>query len=162
MPSAAPASADPVVVDLLAALPADRVVLDPDVMDRYLHDEAEWAEHGRAAAVVRPQSTAEVAAVVGICARHRRPVVPRGAGTGLSGGANAVEGCVLLCTERMDGIVEINAAERLAVVQPGVVNDELRTRKGCGIRRIRPVLPGRRSGATWPPTPAGCAASSTG
>jgi len=126
MPSAASASADPVVVDLLAALPADRVVLDPDVMDRYLHDEAEWAEHGRAAAVVRPQSTAEVAAVVGICARHRRPVVPRGAGTGLSGGANAVEGCVLLCTERMDGIVEINTAERLAVVQPGVVNDELR------------------------------------
>jgi glycolate oxidase len=126
MPSAAPAPADPVVVDLLAALPADRVLLDPDVMDRYLHDEAEWAEHGRAAAVVRPQSTAEVAAVVGICARHRRPVVPRGAGTGLSGGANAVQGCVLLCTERMDQIVEINTAERLAVVQPGVVNDELR------------------------------------
>ena len=76
--------------------------------------------------MVRPQSTAEVAAVVRVCARHRRPVVPRGAGTGLSGGANAVDGCVLLCTERMDEIVEINSAERLAVVQPGVVNDELR------------------------------------
>jgi glycolate oxidase len=117
---------DPVVADLMAALPSDRILLQPDVMAGYLHDEAEWAEHGRAVAVVRPQSTAEVAAVVAVCALHRRPLVPRGAGTGLSGGANAVDGCVLLCTERMREIVEINTAERLAVVQPGVVNDDLR------------------------------------
>jgi glycolate oxidase len=117
---------DPVVADLLAALPADRVLTDPDVVAPYLHDEAEWAPHGRAAAVVRPRSTAEVAAVVGVCARHLRPLVSRGAGTGLSGGANAVDGCVLLSTERMREIVEIDEAERLAVVQPGVVNDDLR------------------------------------
>ncbi|HVH23995.1 MAG TPA: FAD-linked oxidase C-terminal domain-containing protein [Pseudonocardia sp.] len=126
MPSAAPTVPDPVVLDLLAVLPADRVLLDPDAMARYEHDEAEWAEYGRALAVVRPETTAEVAAVVGVCARHRRPLVPRGAGTGLSGGANAVDGCVLLSTERMNDILEINSAERLAVVQPGVVNDELR------------------------------------
>jgi glycolate oxidase len=119
-------STDPLVADIAAALPADRILLDPDVMSGFLHDEAEWAEYGRAAVVVRPQSTAEVAAVVAACARHRRPLVPRGAGTGLSGGANAVDGCVLLSTERMREIVEINVAERLAVVQPGVVNDELR------------------------------------
>ncbi len=128
MPTAAPGSAvqDPLVADLLAALPADRVLLDPDVVATFLHDEAEWAPHGRAAAVVRPRSTAEVAAVVAACARHGRPLVPRGAGTGLSGGANAVDGCVVLSTERMREIVEINGAERLAVVQPGVVNDDLR------------------------------------
>jgi glycolate oxidase len=91
-----------------------------------VHDEAEWAAYGRAAAVVRPRSTAEVAAVVSACARHARPLVPRGAGTGLSGGANAVDGCVVLSTERMRDIVEIDEAERLAVVQPGVVNDDLR------------------------------------
>ncbi len=60
------------------------------------------------------------------CARDAAPVVTRGAGTGLSGGANAVDGCVVLSTERMREIVEINPAERLAVVQPGVVNDDLR------------------------------------
>jgi glycolate oxidase len=117
---------DPIIADLLAALPADRVLLDPDVVGAYLHDEAEWAAYGRAAAVVRPRSTAEVAAVVRACARHARPLVPRGAGTGLSGGANAVDGCVVLSTEQMREIVEIDGAERLAVVQPGVVNNNLR------------------------------------
>jgi glycolate oxidase len=121
-----PGPADALVADLLAALPADRVLTDPDVVAPYLHDEAEWAPYGRAAAVVRPRSTAEVAAVVRACARHTRPLVPRGAGTGLSGGANAVDGCVVLSTERMREIVEIDEAERLAVVQPGVVNDDLR------------------------------------
>ena len=149
MPSAAPAIADPVVVDLLAVLPADRVMLDPDVMDRYQHDEAEWAEYGRAVAVVRPQDTAEVAAVVAVCARHRRPLVPRGAGTGLSGGANAVDGCVLLCTERMNEIVEINTAERLAVVQPGVINDDLRAAAA-------------KEGLWYPPDPASAPWSTIG
>src|SRR4051794_3642981 len=112
--------------DFFADLPADRVLTDPDLMTSYAHDEAEWAEHGTPAAVVRPRSTAEVAAVVRACAAAGVPVVTRGAGTGLSGGANAVEGCVLLCTEQMRGILEISGAERLAVVQPGVVNDHLR------------------------------------
>jgi glycolate oxidase len=112
---------------LLAELPPDRVLTDPAVMASYLHDEAEWAEHGAPVAVVRPRTTAEVAAVVRACAATGRPVVTRGAGTGLSGGANAVEGCVVLCTELMRDVVEISSAERLAVVQPGVVNDDLRT-----------------------------------
>ena len=149
MPSAAPAVSDPVVLDLLAVLPADRVLLDPDTMARYEHDEAEWAEYGRALAVVRPETTAEVAAVVGVCARHRRPLVPRGAGTGLSGGANAVDGCVLLSTERMNDILEINSAERLAVVQPGVVNDELRRRAA-------------KEGLWYPPDPASAPWSTIG
>ena len=58
VPTAAPVTTvtDPVVADLAAALPADRILLDDDVMAGYLHDEAEWAEHGRAAVVVRPCS----------------------------------------------------------------------------------------------------------
>jgi glycolate oxidase len=75
--------------------------------------------------VVRPQSTAEVAAVVGICARHRRPVVPRGAGTGLSGGANAVDGGIVLDLSRMNRVLEIDEDDLVAVVEPGVVNDDL-------------------------------------
>src|SRR4051812_42173752 len=119
-------ASDTVVADLLAALPADRVLTDDDVVRPYLQDEAAWADCGRPRAVVRPLETAEVAATVAVCARHRVPVVPRGAGTGLSGGANAVEGGVVLSTERMRRIVEIDAGERLAVVQAGVVNDVLR------------------------------------
>ena len=111
---------------LFADLPPDRVVTDPDVLAAYARDDAAWAEAGKSIALVRPTSTAEVAAVVKACAAAGVPIVPRGAGTGLSGGANAVDGGVILSLERMDAIVEINTAERLAVVQAGVVNDHLR------------------------------------
>ena len=117
---------DDVLTALRPALPPQQLLTDPDTVAPYLHDEAEWAPYGRAVAVVRPSTTAEVAAVVRACAEHRVPVVARGAGTGLSGGANAVDGCVVLSTERMREVVEISATERLAVVQPGVVNDHLR------------------------------------
>jgi glycolate oxidase len=115
-----------VVTALSGLVPADRVLADPDMMARYLHDDAEWAEYAGAAAVVRPRTTAEVRDVVRFAAERRVAVVPRGAGTGLSGGANATEGCVVLAFEAMNSVLEINEAERLAVVQPGVINDDLR------------------------------------
>ena len=114
------------VTALQDALPADRVLADGDVVGAYVHDEAEWAPHGAPLAVVRPRSTAEVQAVVRACLAHRTPLVPRGAGTGLSGGANAVDGCVVLATEHMRDVVAVDPVERYAVVQPGVVNDDLR------------------------------------
>jgi glycolate oxidase len=104
----------------------DLVIDDPDIIASYAHDRAEWAPHGTAVVLVRPRTTAQVQAVVQVCVELRVPLVTRGAGTGLSGGANAVDGCVILSTEAMNDIVEINAEERLAVVQPGVVNDDLR------------------------------------
>ncbi|MEV6311247.1 FAD-linked oxidase C-terminal domain-containing protein [Streptomyces sp. NPDC051840] len=107
-------------------IPAGKVITDPDGMARYAHDEAEWAPAGRPLAVVRPRNTEEVRAVVAYCLEHRVPVVPRGAGTGLSGGANAVDGAVVLSFEDMNRILRIDPVERLAVVQPGVVNDDLR------------------------------------
>ncbi|KAA9155938.1 FAD-binding protein [Amycolatopsis acidicola] len=114
------------VAELRAVVPVDRVLDDPDVIEGYLQDHAEWAEYARAAAVVRPRSTAEVQAVVRVAAERRVPIVPRGAGTGLSGGANAVEGCIVLSFESMAEVLEINEAERYAVVRPGIVNDDLR------------------------------------
>ena len=107
-------------------IPAGKVITDPDGLGRYAHDEAEWAPAGLPLAVVRPQDTDEVRAVVAYCVAHRIPVVPRGAGTGLSGGANAVDGAVVLSFEDMNRILRIDPVERLAVVQPGVVNDDLR------------------------------------
>ena len=62
----------------------------------------------------------QVRDVVRLCVEHGAPVVARGAGTGLSGGANAVEGGVVLSLERMDAVLEVNTLERYAVVQPGV------------------------------------------
>jgi len=102
------------------------VVSDPDVLARYAHDEAAWAPYDLPAALVRPHSSGEVAAVVAWCAPRGVAVIPRGAGTGLSGGANAVAGSVVISLEAMNRIVELNRAEHLAVVQPGVVNDDLR------------------------------------
>ncbi|GAA4545387.1 FAD-binding oxidoreductase [Pseudonocardia xishanensis] len=107
-------------------LPAERVLTDPDVTSSLAHDEAEWAPAGRPLAVVRAITPEEVQAVVRACFAHSVPVVARGAGTGLSGGANAVDGCVVLALDRMDRVLEIDPLERLAVVQPGVVNDDLR------------------------------------
>lgn len=111
---------------LRQALPIETIVTDPAVTMKYRHDEAEWAPYGEPLAVVRPRNTGEVQSLVRFCLRHRIPLVPRGAGTGLSGGANAIDRSIVLSFEAMNAIVEIDSAERLAVVQPGVINDDLR------------------------------------
>ncbi|MGH3318292.1 MAG: FAD-binding oxidoreductase [Nocardioidaceae bacterium] len=113
---------------LSVALPAGRVLTDPEAMAGYLHDEAEWAPYEPPLAVARPRSTAEVQEIVHFCLTHRVPLVPRGAGTGLSGGANASAGSVVISLAAMNDILEVDQAERLAVVQPGVINDDLRAR----------------------------------
>ncbi|MBC3190680.1 FAD-binding protein [Pseudonocardia sp. C8] len=137
------------LAELSAVLDAEQVLTDPDTVRPYVHDEAEWAEYGTPLCVVRARSTADVAATVAACAQARVPVVARGAGTGLSGGANAVDGCVLLSLERMAAIKEISPGERLAVVEPGVVNDDLRA--ACAER-----------GLWYPPDPASAPWSTIG
>ncbi len=115
------------VIEVLGrVLPADRIVVDPDVLASLSHDEAEWAPTGRAAAAVRARSETEVQQVVRACAELGVPVVPRGAGTGLSGGANAVTGCVVLDVAAMDQVLEIDPDNLLAVVQPGAVNNDVK------------------------------------
>jgi glycolate oxidase len=76
----------------------------------------------RPLAVVFPESTEEVAAVVRSCAAAGVPFLARGAGTGLSGGAKPVEGCVLVATSRMKRVLHVDVDNRYAVVQPGLVN----------------------------------------
>ncbi|MEV4706851.1 FAD-linked oxidase C-terminal domain-containing protein [Actinoplanes sp. NPDC049316] len=111
---------------LTAALPHLDFVTDADVLASLSHDDAEWAPVGAPAAAARPRTTEEVQAIVAECAARGIPVVPRGAGTGLSGGANAVDGCVVLDLSKMNRILEIDAENMIAVVQPGVVNDDLK------------------------------------
>ncbi|HZO92747.1 MAG TPA: FAD-linked oxidase C-terminal domain-containing protein [Candidatus Baltobacteraceae bacterium] len=76
----------------------------------------------RPAVVVLPASTAEVAACVKLARELDMPVVPRGAGTGLSGGALPTEGCVMIGLSRMKKILSIDLPNRVARVQPGVIN----------------------------------------
>ncbi|MET0297080.1 MAG: FAD-linked oxidase C-terminal domain-containing protein [Microbacterium sp.] len=115
------------VVDaLLDALPGSRVSTDPEVLDRCSHDDAEWAAVGIPAAAVFAESLDDVVQAVRIAAAHGTAIVPRGAGTGLSGGANATDGCLVLSLERMTDVLEVNVAERYARVQAGVLNDDLR------------------------------------
>lgn len=114
--------------DVRLVVPADQLITDPDVVAGYAHDDAEWAPYGTPALVVRPRSPQDVQHVVRACRASRTPVVTRGAGSGQSGGANAVDGGVVISFEHMCAIQEIDALERLAVVQPGVINDDLRTR----------------------------------
>ena len=120
------ATTDGVLEALTEALGPDRVVVDPSVTVAYSRDMMPLAPSGRPLAVVLPTSTAEVVAVVRICAAHGVPIVPRGAGSGLSGAANAVDGGVTVVMTRMNAILEIDEGNRLAVVQPGVVNLDFR------------------------------------
>ncbi len=110
------------VADLRASLPEGRVVSDPDLMQSYRRDHLlDWPA-GMPAAVVLPRSTEEVALAVRIAGRHGVGVIPRGAGSGLTGGAAAIDGCLMISLERMDRIVRIDPANQTAVVEPGVVN----------------------------------------
>jgi glycolate oxidase len=111
-----------VVAELTSALPAGTVLTDPDLLRSYERDEADLCASGRPAAVVRARTTADVAAALRIATAHRTAVVPQGARTGLTGAANALDGCVVLSTTAMNEIIEIDPVNRIAVVQPGVVN----------------------------------------
>ncbi|SEP02210.1 FAD-binding oxidoreductase [Trujillonella endophytica] len=114
------------VAELVDALGTGGVLVDPDVTASYARDEAMLAGAGTPAAVVLPRSTTDVVAVMKVAHRHGVPVVPRGAGSGLAGGSNALDGAITLVTTRMDAVLEVSPADRLAVVQPGVVNKQLR------------------------------------
>ncbi|MEU4201254.1 FAD-linked oxidase C-terminal domain-containing protein [Streptomyces sp. NPDC045456] len=113
-------------MDLLArlrdALPAEAILTDPDVTGAYAHDMASFCAAGTPAVVVLPRTVEQVQHVMRTATALRVPVVPQGARTGLSGAANASDGCIVLSLVKMDRIIEINPVDRIAVVEPGVVN----------------------------------------
>lgn len=119
------AGIDAVVARLRAALGAEAVVTDADVLDGHRHDTAKFCPAGAPRVLVRPTDTAQVQEVVRTAGEHGVPLVPQGARTGLAGAANAVDGCILLSTARMDRILEVCRDDQVAVVQPGVVNADL-------------------------------------
>ncbi|NMO02208.1 FAD-binding protein [Gordonia sp. TBRC 11910] len=110
---------------LVAALPAGRVVTDPDVLGAYRFDRANDPDAGTPLAVVRPTSTEQVQAAVRWCSQRAVPMVVRGAGTSLSGGSTAVDGAVTICTEQMTDIT-VDVATRTVVAQPGALNADVK------------------------------------
>ncbi|MEO6317386.1 MAG: FAD-linked oxidase C-terminal domain-containing protein [Acidimicrobiales bacterium] len=110
---------------LAAELPDGALVTDPDVVEGYRHDRAATVRPGRPLALVRATSTADVQATLRIASAHSIPVVPRGAGTGLSGGSSAIDGALTLSTERLRAI-RVDPAAMVAVVQPGLLNAEVK------------------------------------
>jgi len=135
--------------ELHRRLPADRIQADPDVVGAYSQDRALFETPGTAAVLVVPRSTDEVVAAVLAAKAADVPIVPRGAGTGLTGAANAVDGCLMLSLHRMNDIIEIDTTNRMARLQPGVINSDLKQAVAeCGL--------------FYPPDPASFETSSIG
>ncbi len=142
-------SAVPPVLDALRAALGDAVSTEADALAAVTTDKSGHRSGSMPLAVVTARSTAEVQATLRIASHHRVPVVTRGAGTGLAGGAIGASGEIVLSTMAMNRILEIAVADELAVVEPGVINADLN-------------LALERHGLWFAPDPASKAISSIG
>jgi glycolate oxidase len=112
-------------VEQLVAILGDAVRTDPVTCENYRFDWSRDPTAGVPIAVVRPANAGQVQTTIRWAAEHRVPVVPRGAGSGLSGGSSAVSGGIVVSLERM-GAIEIDLAARVAVAEPGAFNAEVK------------------------------------
>ena len=115
-----------IILELKSIVGEDQVIYgDHEKMKPYSHDEvADPAYAMMPAVVIKPANTAEVAAVMKLANREMIPVTPRGAGSGLSGGAVPLHGGILLSTERMNRVLEIDRDNLIAVLEPGVITND--------------------------------------
>jgi glycolate oxidase len=114
-----------VLDELQGSLIDGQVITDPDVIDGYRRDQTPALAPGQPMCAVLARGAADVAATLAWAQRHEVPVVPRGGGTGLAGGAMATDGCVVLSTARMTAICEVDPDNEIAVAQAGVLNADL-------------------------------------
>jgi glycolate oxidase len=125
-----PTTAGPLIDAIRARLPGLRLLTEAIDRETYRSDETAYLHAGLPGAVALPTTTAEVAELVRICAELRVPIVPRGAGSGLSGGAAGIDGALTIAFTAMDRILEIDRENLVAVVQPGVINATLKAAVG--------------------------------
>src|SRR5690242_12588294 len=100
------------------------VIVDEEVLSNYAHDETEDL-HFLPDVVLKPANTEQISAILKICNQHKIHVTPRGAGTGLSGGALPHLGGVLLSIERLNKIIEIDERNLQVITEPGVITEVL-------------------------------------
>ena len=117
-------TASGVVAQLVDAL-GERVSTDPAELQKARTDKSGHIAAGTPLAIVSALTIADVQETMRIATLTRTPVVTRGAGTGLAGGAIADEGEIVLSTTRMNAILEISTDDEIAVVEPGIINAEL-------------------------------------
>jgi glycolate oxidase len=118
----------PQVVEELKKIVGERYVVfgDPEKLEPYSHDEVAEKEYAHMPeAMVRPISAEEIAAIMKLANREKIPVTPRGAGSGLSGGAVPIHGGIVLLMDRMNRILEIDRDNMMITVEPGVVTNEI-------------------------------------
>jgi glycolate oxidase len=113
------------VDELRAALPGMRLATLAEDTEPYRRDQTAHLVPGVPLGVAFPASTEEVSAILRLATRHRVPIVPRGAGTGLSGGAASVDGALTVVLTGMDRVLHIDPDDLYVVVQPGIINAEL-------------------------------------
>lgn len=124
---------DSLKTSLIETLTAERVLTRPEDLLVYGFDGTAGLRQ-RPFAVVFPESAQEVSAILKTCATHRAPVVTRGSGTGLAGGSVPVEGAVVLCTVRMDRILDLDTDNLTMTVEPGVLTKTIdETVAACGL-----------------------------
>ena len=117
---------EPFLDAVRARVPGLRILSDATDREAYRRDETAYLPAGLPGAVALPTETVQVAELVRVCAEHDVPIVPRGAGSGLSGGAAGLEGALTIAFTAMDRIVEIDTANLCVVTQPGVINARLK------------------------------------
>jgi len=125
-PTEGTASASRLIDAIRARLPEVRLLTEPLDRESHRFDETAYLKAGLPAAVALPTTTVQVAELVRIAGELRVPIVPRGAGSGLSGGASGIDGCLTIAFTAMDRILEIDRENLVAIVQPGVVNATLK------------------------------------
>ena len=112
-------------IESFKAIVGDKFVfVDEESLHHYAHDETEDL-HFLPEVVIKPRSAEEISAILKICNSYKIPVTPRGGGTGLSGGALPHLGGVLLSTERMNTITEIDERNLQVITEPGVITEVL-------------------------------------
>ncbi len=115
-----------IIHELINILGEKGVVTDPSIIEPYSHDEVPDSHYSHMPdAVVLPESSEQVAAIVKLANQYLIPIVPRGAGTGLACGAVPSLGGIVLSLERMNKVLEINADSLYIVVEPGVRTDDI-------------------------------------
>jgi glycolate oxidase len=117
---------DAVLAAADAALADGDIVVDSDIIESYRFDRSTGTEAGQPFAIAFPRTTEQVAAIMAAAHSNRVPVVPRGAGSGLTGGSNAIDGSLILCLERMRQVRTVDVANGYVETEPGILNTELR------------------------------------
>lgn len=113
------------IAELKAKVSGLTIIDDPEVIPSYSQDQALFAKAGKAIAVVKPCTVQQVQDVMRFAYEKGITVVPRGAGSGLAGGANAIDGCIIISFEKMNAILEFDQVNQFARVESGVVNLEV-------------------------------------